>query len=67
MAMIKEAGDISASLRTLPPPEREHAEFRAAMFGRSARELITGEQLPPLVQSGNEAAMNGTGNRSVSV
>jgi hypothetical protein len=64
IAMIKEAGDISASLRTLPPPEREQAEFRAAMLGRSARELITGEQLPPLVQSGGEAAMNGSGNRS---
>jgi hypothetical protein len=64
MAMIKEAGDISASLRTLPPPEREHAEFRVAMLGRSARELITGEQLPPPVQSGSEAATNRSGNRS---
>jgi hypothetical protein len=64
MAMIKEAGDISASLRTLPSPEREHAEFRAAMLGRSARELITGEQLPPPAQSGTETAINGPGNRS---
>jgi hypothetical protein len=64
IAMIKEAGDISASLRTLPPAEREHAEIRAAMLNRSARELITGEQLPPPVPSSGEAAMNGSGNRS---
>jgi hypothetical protein len=64
MAMIKEAGDISANLHTLPPPEREHAEYRAAMLGRSARELLTGEKLPPLVQSGGEAVFNGSGNRS---
>jgi hypothetical protein len=64
MAMIKEAGDISANLRTLPPPEREQAEIRAAMLGRSARELITGEQLPPQVPSSGDAAMNGSRNRS---
>jgi hypothetical protein len=63
IAMIKEAGDISASLRTLPPPEREQAERRAAMLGRSARELITGEKPPPLVLSRNETAVNGSGNR----
>jgi hypothetical protein len=67
IAMIKEAGDISASLRTLSPAEREHAEIRAAMLGRSARELITGEQLPPLVPPSGEAAMNGSGNRSALV
>jgi hypothetical protein len=67
MAMIKEAGDISASLRTLPPPEREQAEIRAAMLGRSARELITGEKPPPSVPSSGEAAMNGSGNRSALV
>jgi hypothetical protein len=64
MAMIKEAGDISASLRTLPPAERERAEFRAAMLNRSARELITGEKQLPLVRSGGEVATNGSGNRS---
>jgi hypothetical protein len=67
MAMIKEAGDISASLRTLPPAEREHAEIRAATLGRSARELITGEKPPPSVPSSGEAAMTGSGNRSALV
>jgi hypothetical protein len=64
MAMIKEAGDISASLPTLPLAERGHAEFRAAMLGRSARELIMGEKPPSLVPSGGEVAMNRSGNRS---
>jgi hypothetical protein len=67
MAMIKEAGDISASLRTLSPAEREHAEIRAATLGRSARELITGEKPPPSVPSSGEAAVNGSGNRSALV
>jgi hypothetical protein len=64
LAMIKEASDLSASLRTLPPPEREHAEYRVTMLGRSVRELLTGEKLPPLLQPGNETATNGTEHRS---
>jgi hypothetical protein len=57
MAMIKEAAHISANLRTLPPADREPAEFRIAMLGRSARELLTGERLPPLDRFGDGAAM----------
>ena len=60
-AMIKEASDLSASLRTLPPPEREHAEYRVTMLGRSVRELLTGEKLPPLLPPGDET---GTEHRS---
>ncbi|WP_158929882.1 hypothetical protein [Acidisphaera sp. S103] len=66
-AMIKEASDLSASLRTLPSSEREQAEHRVAMLGRSVRELLTGEKLPPLPHPGDEAAMNGTQNRSALV
>ena len=64
--MIKEASDLSASLRTLPPSEREHAEYRVTMLGRSVRELLTGEKLPPLLQPGNigQTAPNETGHRS---
>jgi hypothetical protein len=59
--MIEEAGDISANLRTLSSAEREPAEFRIAMLGKTARELITAERLPPPVQSGGEAAATGSG------
>jgi hypothetical protein len=60
-AMIEEAGDISANLRTLSSAEREPAEIRIAMLGKTARELITAERLPPPVQSGGEAAATGSG------
>jgi len=59
--MIKEAGDISATLHTLPPLERAAAEIRVADLGIAVRELITGERLPSSVQTGGGAAMFGTG------
>jgi hypothetical protein len=61
MAMIKEAGDLSDILQILPPEEREPTEIRIAMLGRSARELITGERLPPPGQTGGAIAMSGSG------
>jgi len=42
-AMLKESGDLTASLRTLPAAERKPAELRVATLGRLVREAITGE------------------------
>ncbi len=42
-AMLKETGDLTASLRTLPQAERKQAEIRISTLGRLVREAITGE------------------------
>jgi hypothetical protein len=42
IAMVKEAGELSASIPNLPPAERRAAAIRAAALGSTANELLTG-------------------------
>jgi hypothetical protein len=60
-AMIKEAGELTNSLRTLPPAERREVEIRIATLGSTIHELLTG--MPPPVHSGDEVSVrtNGAG------
>jgi len=48
-AMIKEAGDLSDSLRTLPKAERRDVEIRIATLGSIVHELLMG--MPPPVHA----------------
>lgn len=60
-ALMKESGDLTGSLRTLPQAERRQVEIRIAALGRLVHELLTG--LPPTVQQGDgvSALANGAG------
>jgi hypothetical protein len=48
IAMVKEAGDITAGIPNLPPAEREAATMRAAMLAGTAHDLLYGQQTPQL-------------------
>jgi hypothetical protein len=47
IAMVKDAGDLNASIANLPPAERRAASIRAAALGSTAHQLLTGTS-PPL-------------------
>jgi hypothetical protein len=57
IAMVKEAGELSASIPNLPPAERNAASIRAAALGSTANELLTGVSWrpPPLATYGRPA------------
>ena len=46
IALVKEAGDITAGLPNLPPAERAAATIRAAEMARTAHDLLYGELDP---------------------
>jgi len=48
IALVKEAGDITAGLPNLPPAERAAATIRAAEMARTAHDLLYGEPTPQL-------------------
>jgi beta-glucosidase-like glycosyl hydrolase len=58
-AMLKEAGDLSSGLRTLPLAERREVETRIADLGNMVRELLTGNPPPVHEGDGASALMNG--------
>jgi hypothetical protein len=47
IAMVKEAGELTASIPGLPPAERSTAAIRAGALGHAANELLTGVRSPP--------------------
>ncbi|MEA2775375.1 MAG: hypothetical protein QOF90_781 [Acetobacteraceae bacterium] len=48
IAMAKQAGEITANLRNLPPAERKGATMRAAALGSTAHNLMYGGPAQPL-------------------
>ena len=55
IALVKEAGEISAGIPNLPPAEREAATISAAEMTRTAHDLLYGSSDPPL----SHGALNG--------
>jgi hypothetical protein len=51
ITMVKESGEISASIPHLPPAEREAATRRAAALSSTAHDLLQGALMPPLTPS----------------
>ncbi len=47
IAMVQEAGEISANILNLPPAERRIASIRAAALSSAANELLTASNAPP--------------------
>jgi len=56
IALVKEAGEINASISSLPPAEREAATICAAEMTRTAHDLLYGDPAPKL----DPAALAGT-------
>ena len=48
IAMAKESSEITGSLPSLPPAERDAAEMRAGLLSSTAHDLIYGAPVPPL-------------------
>jgi hypothetical protein len=53
IAMVKESGEIAASIPDLSPAERNAASIRVAALGSAANELLTGARSPPSSFPGN--------------
>jgi hypothetical protein len=49
IAMVKESGEITASICNLPPAERRAASIRAAALSSTAHQLLSGTSAPPAV------------------
>jgi hypothetical protein len=49
IALVKESGELAASIPTLVPAERKAVSIRAAALSSAANELLTGPRSPPLL------------------